>query len=453
MESTQIEQLLQALKTQGTAYTELRDAANGKLVTLSEEMAAVLGGRRRKSVPVLGVAVEAISNKLFTKTIAADKVTVTKLLQTWLTANRWLRLERALYKAVSRDGHAFLLVTWENSQPKLTVREAFDGAEGAALIGGIGVNVYKQENDLCADFYYPDKVEKYIQKRSEQEWQRRQDAPDEVWPLDWTDLDSKPLGVALVRVGDGESDIAPALQVQRDLNEGLLDAAATSRTQGWPQRYIAGDTGGQWLTNANGQPIRTITGNPIRRELRLAPGSVMQLVGEKATLGQLAASTVDRTLVDVHLELISLLTTVPTHYFSGQWPSGVALLQAESRLNARVEDHQGVITEAIVATAQLMLRLARTFGGLTLDSEQAIVVEWYPPQVFTEDLLRDREDATVKLYEAGLLSLREALRRLHEDWTEEQLIAEEAAIQKAAPTSSSTVESTASASAQGEIDG
>ena len=431
MDSTQIEKLLQGLKAQGAAYTELREAANGKLVTLPEGMASVLGSRRRKSVPVLGVAIEAISNKVFTKAISAETATVTKLLQGWLTANRWLRLERALYRAVSRDGHAFLLVTWEGGLPKLTVGEAYDSVEGAALVEGVGVNVYKLGKHFCADFYYPERVEKYIQKDGENEWLHRQDAPDEPWPLDWTDLDGNPLGVALVRVGDGDSDIAAALQVQRDLNEGLLDLTAVSRTQGWPQRYTAGDEGGDFLTNANGQPLRTITGVPIKREVKLEPGSVMQLKGQHAKLDQLAPAKTDRTLVDVHLELISLLTTVPTHYFNGQWPSGVALLQAESRLNARVEDHQGVITEAIVAAARLMLRLARTFGGVALDTEQAIAVEWHPPQVETEDLVRERETATVNLYKEGLLSLRQAIVRLHPDWTEEQLDAEEAALKPA----------------------
>jgi hypothetical protein len=159
----------------------------------------------------------------------------------------------------------------------------------------------------------------------------------------------------------------------------------------------------------------------------------MQLQGEKATLGQLAAAGTDRTMVDVHLELLSLLTTVPTHYFSGQWPSGVALLQAESRLNARIEDHQGVITEGIVAAVRMMLRLARTFGGVTLDTEQAIAVEWFSPEVETEDLKTAREDATMKLFQAGLLSLRQALIRLHPDWTDEQLDAEEAALAGVVP--------------------
>ncbi len=433
MDSTQIEKLLQELKPIGTAYTELREAATGKLVSLPEAMASILGSRKRKTVPVLGVAVEAISNKLFTKAIAAEKATTTKLLQGWLTATRWPRLERALYQAVSRDGYAYLLVTWDGDQPKLTVREAYNGSEGALMLEGVGLNVFKQGKDLCADFYYPDKVEKFIQKNGDREWLRRQDAPDETWPLDWTDLDGQPLGVALVRVGDGVSDIACALQVQRDLNEALLDAAAISRTQGWPQRYSAGEEGGDWLTNANGQPLRTITGDPIRRELKLEPGSVMQLKGPNAKLGQLDAATPDRTLVDVHLELVSLLTTVPTHYFTGQWPSGVALLQAESRLNARVEDHQGVITEALVAVVLLMLRLARTFGGLALDTAQAIAVEWYPPQVETADLQMDRDKATTELFQAGLLSLRQALVRLHPDWTEDLLVAEEAAIRGAAP--------------------
>ena len=77
--------------------------------------------------------------------------------------------------------------------------------------------------------------------------------------------------------------------------------------------------------------------------------------------------------------------------------------------------------------------LARTFGGLALDTAQAIAVEWYPPQVETADLQMDRDKATTELFQAGLLSLRQALVRLHPDWTEDLLVAEEAAIRGAAP--------------------
>lgn len=433
-----IDTLLNSLQGTAQAVASYREAVRPVNRTLSTAMASLFGKRTRKTVPVLATAVEAISAKLYVRRISLDSATGSKTLQGWLTANGWNRLERRLWEAVVRDGRAFLLVTFEDGAPKLTFRPAYDGAQGAALLGedGPAVNIYSLGETRCLDIFSPGRIEKYALDEQRREWLPRRDAPGEEWPLEWTDNDGVPLGTALIAFGDGYSAIADALQVQADLNETLLDLQAVSRSQGWPQRVISGDDGGV-LKNAHGQVLRDGQGNPVKRDVTLEPGSILRLEGKDSKLSQLDGAKVDRTLVDVHLELISLLTSVPTHYFKGQWPSGIALVTAEQRLNHKVEDYQGALTAPLESTLTLMLRLAAMFGEVAVPGQGAVSIEWFPPQVETEDLVRDREKAAIDLYKAGLISLETSLARIHPDWTQEAIELEVARLRGTMPAASS----------------
>jgi hypothetical protein len=435
--SQQLEGVLGRLSTRGQAILDYRRAAQAYTVTLSEDMAAMVGQPYRKTVPVLSVVVEAIANKLHMKELAT-KATTRKVLDGWLKANHWPLTERKLWEAVARDGHGYILVT-PNQTPelpvRLTFREAYDGEAGATVVyddtagrAAMGVNVFKSGGKRRVDLYFPDRIEKYVMGAAG--WGEYMDPADTAWPVDWTDLDGKPLGLAMVPFGDGCSDIDAALQLGRDLNENLLDLLATSRTQGWPQRYLKGKDQSEFLTNLNGQPLRNNVGQPIRRQLKLTPGSMMILRGDTSELGQLAGASPDPVLVETYLNLLSWVTSVPTFYFKGDWPSGVALVQAESRLNAMAEGHQAQLTGSVVAMLRLAMAVARTFHAAQVDPAADLDVTWHSPQVETEDLVRDRENATATLYEKGLMSLKEAVARLHPDWSEDQVAQEVAAIQK-----------------------
>lgn len=203
---------------------------------------------------------------------------------------------------------------------------------------------------------------------------------------------------------------------------------ATSRTQGWPQKYLVGQRNAGVLLNDLGQPVVSgLTGQPIRRAVQAAPGSIM-LLNEGSELGQLDAAKTDPTTLDKLLELLSFVSTVPSHYFNGEWPSGVALIQSESRLNHKVEAHQARLSSAIVAILRLAIRLSNHFGGTRLDPEQPIIVPWHAPEIETEDLKREREKAQQErlsaLVSSGLMSREIAVRELHPDWDEAEIDAE-----------------------------
>lgn len=441
----EITDLVAGATTEAATLVEYRQAAKATVVRLAEDMAAALGSNTgyRRITPVLGTVVQTIASKLEVddQKLKASKVKDTKQIAHWLGDNQWSLIERELYEVASRDGTAFVLTRWTDDGPRYTVREAFDGVTGCKSVYKNGelafiLNGWKTDKTYFLDCYYPDRIEKYT-RVSEGQWARRRDAEDEQWPIPWTDDTAQPLGIAITEFDLRKSDIEDALQIGRDLNEALLDMVATSRLQGWPQRYLKGQKNPNILLNEAGQPIISpLTGKPFPRTMQMLPGSVM-LIGAEAELGQLEGATPNSAALDKLLELLSLITKVPTHYFNGQWPSGVALIQAESQLNHKVEGHQGRLTSAIVEMLRLTIRLSNYFAGTTYNPDQEITIPWCSPQIETEDLKREREKATteniVKLYEARLMSRFVAIQAIHPDWSDDDVNAEIARLDAASP--------------------
>lgn len=426
-----IAQIITDLAGYGASVEQYRRAVKPTSKVLTAQMASLMGRLSRQQVPVLATVVDAIAGKLFVKRIGTDRATSTKLLNGWLAENGWELLERSLWEAAIRDGVAFLLVTFTNGRPQLTLRTAYNGAEGAAAIkGGATINVYNQDGVRCADIFWPDRIEKYLFDTRTETWVARRDTPEEPWPLPWVTAEGAPLGQALIPFGTGISELEGALGLQADLNEALLDLVAVSRGQGWPQRVISGEEGGDLMRNLFGQPVLDRNGAPVRKEVTLTPGSVLRLEGEKAKLDQLPAATVDRGAIDVILELLSLTTGVPMHRFTGQWPSGTALVNAEVRLNSKAEHLQSVMTPPLVASVGLMFALGALYGDGVVPPK-SVSVEWYPPVTEDEDTKRARETQTVSLYNAGLMSLETAIRRLNPDWSDEEVTAEAERIREA----------------------
>lgn len=441
----EIEATLTSLSGQAATLAEYRQATVAYQVNLSAEMASALGTPTRRLTPFLSTVIDVIANKLEidNELLKAGRVKVGKEIQRWLGDNEWALIERELYQCVVRDGKAFILTTWTDDKPTFTTRDAYNGVSGAhvAELDGEPVyafNAWSVEGAHYFDVYFPERIEKYIKSSDRDEWQPRTDTPDESWPISWTDDTGQPLGIAITAFVIDSSDIADAIQIARDMNETLLDMLASSRTQGWPQRWLKGQRNAGVLTNDLGQPVISgVTGHPIRRAVHAAPGSIM-LLSDGSELDQLDPSKADPTVLDKLLELLSFVTTVPSHYFNGEWPSGVALIQAESRLNHKVEGHQGRLTSAIVTVLRLAMRLSNYFGNTDFDPEQPIIIPWHSPEIETEDLKQARQqfqtEYVTKLVGAGLMSKEIALHDLHPDWEEAQILEELARLNMAQPT-------------------
>lgn len=420
-----------------------RHAVTPSPVILSNEMGAALGmigfdkQQQRKLLRILLVVIDAIVDKLYIEGVTTGDKQTDDALALYEMRNEWETLQRSLYRAVVRDGRAYILTSYKDNTPIYTIREAFDGRCGAAYITAddetIGINTWYVDKARYLDVYYTDRIEKYI-NRDGKTWEHRQDTENEAWPVDWTDNQGQPLGLALIEFNVGDSDIEDAIQTQRDINDALLDLMATSRVMGFPQRYVIGTSNPEYLLDMYGNPLVDAFGKPTRRNLTTSPGSILVIQGKDAQLGQLDQAAIDTSLLDKLLHILSVQTTVPFFYFTGgDFPSGVALIQAESRLNSKVESHQSELTSAVQRLARLSLRLSNTFSNTAYAVDTLIDVDWCSPQIYTQDLQLQIEESRAKnvvlLLGAGALSTEQAVRTLHPEWNEQEIQAEIGRIQ------------------------
>lgn len=384
--------------------------------SLTKEVAALLGTQHRFLVRILPAIVATIANKIHCDIETSDEFLAT----TWF--RQWAHTQRVLWKMVVRDGYAGILI--DPATQKLYALPAYDiGTKRGIYTMDSGEIVYIHRDDMYEHFdvYADSSITYYRRQIGSVSWDRVQTIP-------WLDREGNPLGNPIVVFSIGESALTEAVQLQHDINETIIDMIAVSRTMGFPQRYTTGKINPDFIVNQFGQPIiDPLFAGPIRKDMILTPASIPHF-NEGTTLHQLNAHTPDTLVLDKLLHLVSLVTTVPTFYLNGgEFPSGVALLQAESRLNTRVEDyiehlrsHVDVLLERIRLVTETFLEPSVQFAEYRVD--------FASPEVYTQELLRENELAkignAVNLYQSGLMSLEQTIRYLHPEWSDEQ-IAEE----------------------------
>lgn len=413
-----------------------KSATSKAKMPLTDQQASALGEKKRNLLRFVKIAISAISDKLEVQSIALTDVQSNNAVNQW-KKDTFNRIEKDVYKAAVRDGITYVLVAHNNDTPVLTQVDSFDGINGAVTVTNpinnaalYTVNLWYAGKQRNLDIYYPDRIEKYFYDTDVGEWKQRKDTPNEAWPIAWVDNTGNPLGIALVAFDITESDITEAVQLQSDMNEALLDLLATSRNQGWPQRVLKNASKETYLLNQYEQPLFSDSaGYPIPRKIELTPGSILMLQSDNSDLTQLPSAEVNTALLDKLESLMSQTTTVPTFYFTGgDFPSGVALIQAESRLNHKAESHAAYLTPSVVQMVTLMLRLSNTFANTAYPLNSEIEVTWFTPQVETDDL-RMEKDKTQTLtitqqVSAGVRSIESAVRILNPTWDESQIQSE-----------------------------
>jgi hypothetical protein len=427
MNSNEIEALVAGLQKRSLAAE-----VAPRTVELRREMALLMGASHRRLIAILRTAIDAIANKLFVENLSVDDPTTDIQLRILLAANGFDNFQRDVFKTVVRDGEVYILPRVTNDRITWSLVEAYNGSTGAQYIYDsqdpdtlrYAVNMRSDGTTRYLDLYYPDKIEQY--RLSHEEWELRA-------AVEWRDANKQPLGIALVRFDIGMSDVIDAVQIQRDLNEAIIDMVAVSRTMGFPQRFTIGKINPSTVTNGYGSAlIDPITNRPLLRSINMAPGNMPHLQ-DGVDIKQLDPAQPNTTTIDKLLHLLSVVTTVPVFYFNGgEFPSGVALVQAESRLNAKVEGHQGLLTPALIALVRLSLRMSNRYLATRYSADNAISVTWASPEVYTIDLqlemATNRVDNAMKLKAAGLVSLEIAVRMIHPEWDDTELANEVARI-------------------------
>ena len=313
----------------------------------------------------------------------------------WWEANRMDAGEDDLYEAAVRDGTGYIIVDWKDGAPHWAINYQFDGTQGVKIhedpsTGNVAFASKrwqtfdplepKNSGLTCMTLYFPDRVEKYIQRRENDpldgrvdreimrlNWRTRRDTEDEPWPIPWVDAMGRPLGVAVIPFRNPSgSEIDDVVSLQDALNKADLDLIAAQDTSGFRILYASGvapdfDEDGE---------ERTIT---------VEPGRLLRLTDAQARLGSIDAADLDRMIqtCTYWIESIGAISRTP-HYLlhaqNGQQPSGESLRQQETGLVDKASRKHKVFGNAWEDVIYLSRRLSAV-NGVDIPEER-IQTEW-----------------------------------------------------------------------------
>lgn len=198
--------------------------------------------------------------------------------------------------------------------------------------------------------------------------------------------------------GRGHSEIDDLMPLVDGLNKSLADMMTTSEFVGRPRRWATG------IELVDDEETGEAT-NPI-------PEGNRAMISESsdAKFGQLASADLAgyEASVRVLLGQIMAVSTLPAHYvgvFTDNPASADALRASEASLTARAEARQATFGRAWEQVARLMVAVTEGRDPAQVD----VRVRW--ADAATRSVAQEA-DATVKLYQSGLLPASAALARL-----------------------------------------
>lgn len=329
------------------------------------------------------------------------------------TLNQLGALSAAVHWSMLRDGNHAVGLRWIDTSARVQlVREPFWNGESGIFIAYDGDNQPKYalkdwvepDGTQRRTLWFPERIERYVQDGNG--WQRRQLASDTDWPQPWEGRDGQPLGIPIVhfanlqlpadgpgttpllhmtvppqspptnssstvtgllstepdpRYGSSELD-GGVVGLQDEINDLHRDISAAARFAGYQMVYGTGIT------------IREdAEGNPIT--LDVEPGAFWEEPNPDARFGTLPPGSIAslKDGLDIKLQAVSRMTSVPNHLISGNWPSGSAILQIELPLIDKIETIAGSAGPAWSSVAHKAMVLQNTFGQSTkLDTEALI---------------------------------------------------------------------------------
>jgi hypothetical protein len=416
MASTQRElflDLLQTLDAPLARYSLLDNYYEGTqpLSFLSPEARIALGdrfGRMASNLPKLAV------------TALAERLRVTGFSDPELWTD-WVRLDMDQQSQVAHRealllGDAYVIV-WADmlGRPNVTVESAkqvaVDTDPGTCRITA-AIKRWETHDTTEGVLYLPDAITRY-----------RANHIGATLGFETVAEIPNPLGVVPVvdlrnsdRILDdmGHSEIDDLMPLVDGLNKSLVDIMTTSEFVGRPRRWATGvelveepklDDDGNEVKDSDGQPVIE-TVNPIPESNR-----AMIAESDAAKFGQLPSSDLAgyEASVKVLLSQIAAVSCLPQHYLgimTDNPTSADALRASEASLTARAQARQQTFGRSWEQVAKLMAAVRDGTDPALIDD---IRVQW--ADAATRSVAQEA-DATVKLYQVGLLPRDFALKKL-----------------------------------------
>lgn len=222
----------------------------------------------------MDIIVQTMVDRLNVRAIEADTDAGSEWADGVLDANRFDGIQQDVHQAAVRDGHTYLMVSYDNDADALvlTPEPAFDGSYGmlsihnetGSTIPDVAIKVWATTTASLADtvrlnVYYPDRIEKWVSTGSG--GLGRFEVEGEAWPAPWVDRAGQPLGVPVVKFANrpetytdqGRSEIEDAIPLQDALNRTLYSMVMAAELSAFQIRYLFGMkppaavTPGMWI--------------------------------------------------------------------------------------------------------------------------------------------------------------------------------------------------------------
>lgn len=385
-----------------TVPSDVREYYDGAQATVAtpDQMAA-LGDRANRAYVEnqLKRCTDVLASRLlFRRYLCEDSDAVQDALAVFATKNQMTEQMVTNTVRVIVDGNNAIGLSWdaESARPVMHQERWWDGEEGVyAEISDTGVSEWavKEWTDRAKQkrrtVYLPDRILRFVQSGG---WQPFGDDDTAIVP--WTrngQLDGEPLGVPVVHFGNtvtsdsfyGTSTLEPLLGLQDSLNGSLFDISAAG------------------ATNAFG--IYTATGvDEDNTSLSVGPGRMWKTGDPNARFGLLNGSDMTPILDGYKATRAAIANQfpVPEHLIAGgQFPSGLALIKAESPMVGHVKLLGETFAPSWVLLAHRATELMNTFGGANLDEDAMIQIEYEPAEQLDEGTVIEIDRERVALYQ------------------------------------------------------
>jgi hypothetical protein len=312
-----------------------------------------------------GLVVDTYADRLLVERMQGDSDEATDWATELMDANRFDGLQMDIHEATIRDGDTFVLLEYDNETDRVVFSHepCWDGETGMIAVYDrrlknilIAVKVWYEGLDDArrVNFYYPDRVEKYIGDASGSGMQPyTDDSTDERGIAEWL-----PGVVPVIHYRNrmrtmtqyGISELASVVPLQDALNRGLMSMVMTAELTAFLIRVAKGFeppaevSPGMWITiGAEG-----LSNDQVADAFTLEPGGIVPFIDQANHLIEQIA-TISRT---------PLPTTL-----GGDSASGEALKQRESGLLAKVRKAQVKVGNAHEDLMRMAVVLHNTFSG------------------------------------------------------------------------------------------
>ena len=311
-----------------------------------------------------GLVVDTYADRLLVERMQGDSDEATMWATDLLDANRFDGLQMDIHEATIRDGDTFVLLEYDSDTDRVVFSHepCWDGETGMIAVYDrrlknilVAVKVWYEGLDDArrVNFYYPDRVEKYIGDESGYGMQPYvDDSTDERGIAEWL-----PGFVPVVHFRNrartmtqyGISELASVVPLQDALNRGLMSMVMTAELTAFLIRVAKGFeppaevSPGMWITiGAEG-----LSNDQVADAFTLEPGGIVPFIDQANHLIEQIA-TISRT---------PLPTTL-----GGANASGEALKQRESGLLAKVRKAQVKIGNSHEDMMRMAVMLYNTFA-------------------------------------------------------------------------------------------